>query len=182
MGADKKSSRRRWGLQQDEDGFQHTSPTHYPSWPSPRSHWSATGPKNQKQPSEPKYTNTHSRNLHGLLPVLHQSDRCPVPARPVGRADQAGGYSSRTTSVPESLNDLSRPWNKNTLKTQPAQKENPTQSLAKQPQTDQELTSNTTAQKHTSPTDHPRKIPQMVHIGQTGQEHRSDRCNLGSSG
>jgi hypothetical protein len=27
------------------------------------------------QPSEPKHTNTHSGNLHGLLPVLHQSDR-----------------------------------------------------------------------------------------------------------
>jgi hypothetical protein len=40
MGADKNSSRRRWKLQQDEHGFQHTSPTHYPNWPSPRSHWS----------------------------------------------------------------------------------------------------------------------------------------------
>jgi hypothetical protein len=27
-----------------------------------------------KQPSEPKHTNTHSGNLHGLLPVLHRSD------------------------------------------------------------------------------------------------------------
>jgi hypothetical protein len=47
MGADKNSSRRRWKLQQDEHGFQHTSPTHYPNWPSPHSHWSATGPRNQ---------------------------------------------------------------------------------------------------------------------------------------
>jgi hypothetical protein len=38
MGADKNSSRRRWKLLQDEHGFQHTSPTLYPSWPSPRSH------------------------------------------------------------------------------------------------------------------------------------------------
>jgi hypothetical protein len=29
MGADKNSSRRRWKLQQDERGFQHTSQTHY---------------------------------------------------------------------------------------------------------------------------------------------------------
>jgi hypothetical protein len=85
-----------------------------------------------KQPSEPKLTNTHSRNLHGLLPVLHRSDRWPVPVRlvtpvrPVDRAGQAGGYSSRTTSVPESLGDFSRPWNKNTSKTQPVRKENPT--------------------------------------------------------
>jgi hypothetical protein len=47
MGADKNVSRRRWKLQQDEHGFEHTSPTHYPSWPSPHSHRSATGPRNQ---------------------------------------------------------------------------------------------------------------------------------------
>jgi hypothetical protein len=35
-----------------------------------------------KQPSEPKHTNT-SGNLHGLLPVLHWSDRWPAPVRPV---------------------------------------------------------------------------------------------------
>jgi hypothetical protein len=81
-----------------------------------------------KQPSEPKHTNTHSGILHGLLPVLHRSDWWPAPirpvtlVRPVDRAGQAGGYSSRTTSVPESLSDLSRPWNKNTPKTQPARK------------------------------------------------------------
>jgi hypothetical protein len=28
-----------------------------------------------KQPSEPKLTNSHSGNLHDLLPVLHRSDR-----------------------------------------------------------------------------------------------------------
>jgi hypothetical protein len=36
-----------------------------------------------KQPSEPKHTKTHSGNLHGLLPVLHRSDRWPAPVRPV---------------------------------------------------------------------------------------------------
>jgi hypothetical protein len=95
-----------------------------------------------KQPSEQKHTDTHSGNLHGLLPVLHQSDRWPAlvrpktPVRPVDRAGQAGGYNSRTTSVPESLSDFSRPWNKNTPKTQLARKENPTQHLTKQLQTD----------------------------------------------
>jgi hypothetical protein len=74
------------------------------------------------QPSEPKHTNTHSGNLHGLLPVPHQSDRWPAPVRPVtpvrlvDSASQVGGYSSRTTSVPESLCDFSRPWNKTTPK------------------------------------------------------------------
>jgi hypothetical protein len=141
-----------------------------------------------KQPSEPKHTNTHSRNLHDLLPVLHRSDRWPALVRPVtlvrpvDSTSQAGGYSSSTTSVPESLNDLSRPWNKNTPKTQPTQKENPTKHLTKQLQTDQELTSSTKTQRHTSQVVHPRQIPQVARTGQTGQEHRSDRCNLGSSG
>jgi hypothetical protein len=39
-----------------------------------------------KQPSEPKHTNTHSGNLHGLLPMLHQSDRWTAPVRPVATA------------------------------------------------------------------------------------------------
>jgi hypothetical protein len=141
-----------------------------------------------KQPSEPKHTNTHSGNLHGLLPVPHRSDRWPAPVRPVApvrtvdSAGQAGGYISRTTSVPESLSDFSRPWNKTTLKTQPARRENPTQDLTKHLQTDQELTSSTKTRRHMSPTDHPRQIPQKTCTGQTGQEHRSDRCSLGSSG
>jgi hypothetical protein len=140
------------------------------------------------QPSEPKHTNTHSGNLHGLLPVPHRSDRWPAsvrpvtPVRPVDSAGQAGGYSSRTTSVPESLSDFSRPWNKTTPKTQPTPKENHTQNLTKQLQTDQELTSSTKTQRHTSQVVHPRQIPQETHTGQTGQEHRSDRCSLGSSG
>jgi hypothetical protein len=134
-----------------------------------------------KQPSEPKHTNT-SGNLHGLLPVLHWSDRWPAPVRPVDSAGQAGGYSSRTTSVPESLSDFSRPWNKNTPKTQPARKENPTQNLTNQLQTDQELTSSTKTQRHTSQVVFSKQIPQLSCTGQTGQEHRSDRCNLGSSG
>jgi hypothetical protein len=85
------------------------------------------------QPSEPKHTNTRSKKLHGLLPVLHRSDRWPAlvrpvtPVRPVDCAGQADGYSSRTTSVLESLSDFSNPWNKTTPKTQPARKENPTQ-------------------------------------------------------
>jgi hypothetical protein len=141
-----------------------------------------------KQHSEPKHTNTHNGNLHGLLPVLHRSDRWPAPVRsvtpvrPVDRAGQAGGNNSRTTNVPESLSDFSRQWNKNTPQTQPARKENPTQNLPKQLQTDQELTSSTKTQRHTSQAVHPRQIPQVACTGQTSQEHRSDRCSLGSSG
>jgi hypothetical protein len=125
----------------------------------------------QQQPPEPKHTNTHNGNLHGLLPVLHRSDRWPTPVRPVtpvrlvGRAGEAGGYNSHTTSVPESLNDFSRPENKNTPKTQPARKEKPTQNLTNQPQTSQELTSSSKTQRHTSQAVHLRKIPQMTHTG-----------------
>jgi hypothetical protein len=129
-----------------------------------------------KQPSEPKLTNTHSGNLHGLLLVLHRSNRWSALVRPVDSAGQAGGYSSRTTSVPESLSDLSRPWNKTTLK------ENPTQNQTKQLQTDKELTSSTKTQRHTSQAVLPRQIPQVTHTGETVQEHRSDWCSLGSSG
>jgi hypothetical protein len=105
-----------------------------------------------KHPSEPKFTYTHSGNLHGLLPVVHRSDQWPAPVRPVtpvrqvDRAGQAGGYSSRTTNVPESLSDFSRPWNKNTLKAQPVRKKKPTQSEPKHLQKCQEPTSTNTTQ------------------------------------
>jgi hypothetical protein len=175
MGADKNSSRRRWRLQQDEHGFQHTSPTHYPSWPSPHSHWSATGPRNQQTTFRAK-THPHAQQKLARLAA------CAAPVRPVDRAGQTGGYSSHTTTVPESLSDFSRPWNKNTPKTQPARKKNPTQSLAKQLQTDRELTRSTTTQRHTSQAVHPRQIPQVAYTGQTGHTHRSDQPSLDSSG
>jgi hypothetical protein len=188
MGADKNSSRRRWRLQQDEHDFQQTSPTHYPSWPSPRSHWSATGPRNQQTTFQTKTHQNTQWNLHALLPVLHRLDRWPVPVRPVtpvrpvDNAVQAGGYNSCTTNVPESLSDFSRTWNKNTPKTRPARKENSTQNLTKQLQTDHELTSSTKTQRHTSQVVHPKQVPQVARTGQTGQEHRPNRCNMGSSG
>jgi hypothetical protein len=141
-----------------------------------------------KQPFEPKLTNMHNGNLHSLLSVLHRSDRWPAPVRlvtpgrPVDRAGQAGGYSSRITNVPGSLSDFSRPYNRNTPKTQPARKKNPSQSQAKHFQNSQELTA------PTRPKD-PRvkqitrvKFPQRDHTGQTDQEHLSDRWCLGSSG
>jgi hypothetical protein len=138
-----------------------------------------------KQPSEPKHTKTHSGNLHGLLPVLHRSDRWPAPVRPVTLVRPVTSVrpvDSRTTSIPESLNDFSWPWNRNTPKIQIARKENPTQNLTNQLQTDQELTSSTKTQRHTSQAVYPRQIPQVARTGQTVQEHRSDRCSLGSSG
>jgi hypothetical protein len=85
-----------------------------------------------------------------------------------GQTSQAGGNNSRTTNVLESLSDSSRIWKNNTPKTQPARTKNPTQNLAKQLQTGQEQTSNTTTQKHTSQATYPRQIPQEAHTGQTG--------------
>jgi hypothetical protein len=181
MGADKNSSRRRWILQQDEHGFQHMSPTHYPSWPSLRSHWSATGPRNQHTSFRAK-THQHAHRKLARLAACAAPVRPVTPVRPMDRAGQAGGYKSHTRSVPESLSDFSRPWNKNTPKTQPPRKEKPTQNVTKQPQTDQELTSSTKTQRHTSQAAHPRQIPQVTRTGQTGQEHWSDRSSLGSSG
>jgi hypothetical protein len=164
MGADKNSSRRRWRLQQDERGFQHTCPTHYPSWPSPhrpRSH-------------EPKHTNTHSGNLHGLMPVLHRSDRWPAlvrpmtPVRPVDSAGQTSGSISRTTSVPESLSDFSRPWNKNTPKnttcTEGKPFTKPNKTTPNRPRTDQQYQDPKTHESRSSPKANP-----------TSVLHRSDR-------
>jgi hypothetical protein len=78
MGADKNSSRRRWKLQQD-GGFQHTSPTHYPSWSSPHSHWSATGPTNQHTTFRPENAAEHQTSSlqtnAGQIGEHHQSDR-----------------------------------------------------------------------------------------------------------
>jgi hypothetical protein len=99
MGADKNSSQRRWRLQQDEHNFQHTSPTYYPSWPRPRNHWNATGPRNQ-QPTSPTWERSGnptraSPTCTGQAGEHHWSDRsllvkpgnfhrkAPTPVRPV---------------------------------------------------------------------------------------------------
>jgi hypothetical protein len=181
MGADKNSSRRRW----DSNKTNMASNTCLRLTTQVGQVHAATEVLldlgTNKQPSEPKHTNTHSGNLHSLLLVLHRSDRWLARVRPVDSAGQAGGYTSLTTSIPESLSDFSRPWNKTTPKTQPAWKENPTQNLTKQLQTDQELTNSTNTQRQTSQAVHPRQIPQETCTGQTGQEHWSDWSSLGSS-
>jgi hypothetical protein len=62
MGADKNSSRRRLKLRQDElarsDPQNHTLHTSTFRFPKPRSHWSATGPRN-KHYQQPQHTCTH---------------------------------------------------------------------------------------------------------------------------
>jgi hypothetical protein len=107
MGPDKNSSRMRWKLQQDEHGFHHTSPNHYPSRPSSRSHWSATGPRNQQTTSRAKTHQHAQRKLARLAACVtlvrpiagagqtgdtgqtggqSRSDRCTEPVRPVATA------------------------------------------------------------------------------------------------
>jgi hypothetical protein len=73
----------------------------------------------------------------------HQSDRCAVPVRVVATA------AAQQTFQEASVTPLG-PGTKTTPKTQPARKKNPSQSLAKQLQTSQELTNRTTGQNHTN--------------------------------
>jgi hypothetical protein len=65
----------------------------YPSWSRPRSHWSATDPRNQQTTFQAK-THQHAQRKLARLAA------CATPVRLVDRAGQAGGYSSRTTNVP----------------------------------------------------------------------------------
>jgi hypothetical protein len=73
-----------------------------------------------KQASEPKHTNKHSGNLHGLQPVLHRSDRWTEPVWPVATAAAQQAFQKASVT---SLG----PGTKAPPKTQPARKENPTQ-------------------------------------------------------
>jgi hypothetical protein len=97
MGADKNYSRRRWRLQQENTA----SNTHLRLTTKVGQVHTATevllnlGTNNQ--PSEPKHTNTHSGNVHGLLPVLHRSDWWPAPVWPVSPESRSGlGGQSRS--------------------------------------------------------------------------------------
>jgi hypothetical protein len=90
MGVDKISSRRRWRLQQDEHGFQNTSPTQYPSWPSARSHWSATGPRNQQTTFRAK-THQHAQRKLARLAACAAPVRLMACAGQTGDTGQTGG-------------------------------------------------------------------------------------------
>jgi hypothetical protein len=80
MRADKNSSRRRCELQQDEHDFQKRLRPGYPSWSRPRSHWSATGPRNQQPPNPTRERNGKPTQA---APRLHQSDRSHTLVRPI---------------------------------------------------------------------------------------------------
>jgi hypothetical protein len=145
----------------------------YPCWSRPCSHWSDTHPRNQQTTFRAK-THLYAQRKFARLVACATPTRPMASAgqtgdtvRPMDRAGQAGGYNSRTTNVPESLSDSSSPLNKNTLKTQPARKKNPTQSQPKHLQNFQELTSTNTTQRH--------RFSNSLEENPTKGSHRSDR-------
>jgi hypothetical protein len=137
--------------------------------PSPRSHWRATGPKNQHTTFRPEnaaehqisspLTNTgrtgeHHRLDQSLLVNLATSTKWLYTG-------QAGAPHRSDRTQPESPTSPNRPTN---LQNDPN---------SNQPQ--HRTTTNTTRRS-------PEQNPSKGCTGQTGQEHRSDRCSLGSSG
>jgi hypothetical protein len=170
MGADKNSSRWRSKLQQDERGFQHTSPIHYPSWPSPRSHWSATGPRSQHtQPTDP-------RTQRNTKPRVYR----PTPVRLVSTTGQTGPcWCNRATFIEWLYTGQTGETHIQTDRSLKAPK-------APNRPTDHQTDPNSKQQHHGTTTNTPRRSPEQkptrARTDQTGQEHRSDRCSLGSSG
>jgi hypothetical protein len=153
----------------------------YPSFSRPPNHWSATDPRNQQTTFRVK-THQHAQRKLARLLDCATSVRPVTPVRPVDRADQAGGYNSHTTNVPESLSDFSRPWNTNTPNNATCTEEEPytksTKTLLKLLRTDQHQHNPKTHGFSNSPEENPTKGSPS----QTGQENQLDRCNLGSSG
>jgi hypothetical protein len=140
MGADKNSSRWRWRLQQDQHSFQHTSLTHYPSWPRPCRHWSATGPRNQLPTSQ---TRERSGTQTTSLTELHRSGWWAPPVRPVPAGEtkwlpqnnsytgQAGAAHRSDQLKPESPKTPNRPTELQTDPNSKQQQHGTTENLPK---------------------------------------------------
>jgi hypothetical protein len=139
----------------------------YPSWLRPHSHWSSTDPRNQQTTTQTRTAETCTACClfyTGQTDGLRRSDRWPAPVRPVtpvrpvDRASYAGGCSNRTTNVPESLSDFSRPWNHNTSNATYKEEEpftNPSKTPPKQPRTDQQQHDPKTHESRNSPEANP---------------------------
>jgi hypothetical protein len=112
------------------------------------------------QPSEPKHTNTQSGNLHGLLPVLHRSDRWTAPVRPVATA--ASQQAFQRTSV-TSLGPGTKPP-QNTTCTEGKPYTKPNKTTPNRPRTDQQHQDPKTRESSSSPEANP-----------TSDSHRYDR-------
>jgi hypothetical protein len=157
MGADKNSSRWRSKLQQDERGFQHTSPTHYPSWPSPRSHWSATGPRNQHtQPTDSRTQRNTKPQVYKPTPVKPVSP--PVTPVPAGEIEQLSLSGSTPVRPVEHTGQTDRSLKAPKAPNRP---------------TDHQTDPNSKQLHHGTTTNTPRRSPEQkptrARTGQTGQ-------------
>jgi hypothetical protein len=112
------------------------------------------------QPSEPKHTNTHNKNLHGLLSVLHRSDRLPAPARLVATA--AAQHTFQRASVTSLGLEQKHPQNTTCKEGKPNTKPNKT--TPNRPKTDQQHQDPRTHESSNSPEANP-----------TSVSHRSNR-------
>jgi hypothetical protein len=119
-----------------------------------------------KQPSEPKHTNTHSGNLHGLLPVPHRSDRWPAPVRPVtpvrpvDSAGQASGYAAAQQAFQKASVTSLGPGTKppqNTTCTEGKPYTRPNKTPPNRPRTDQHHQDPETNESNSSPEANPTK-------------------------
>jgi hypothetical protein len=127
MGADKNSSRKRLKLRQDElarsDPQNHTLRPSTFHLPKPRSHWSATGPRN-KHYQQPQHTRTHDcgnklkagcpegvgyTGYRGRLDRLHQatkkSSETPLPSTKTHHGFTNKDLSSGPCKLPENLGE-----------------------------------------------------------------------------
>jgi hypothetical protein len=126
-----------------------------------------------KQPSKTKLTNIYNGNLHGLLLVLHRSDRCPAlirpvtplrrwtePVRPVATAAAQQVFQRASVT---SLGPGTRTLPKHNLHRRKSYTK-PSKTTPNRPRTDQQHHD----PKHMSQVVHPRQIPQVAYTGQTG--------------
>jgi hypothetical protein len=93
----------------------------------------------------------------------------------VDSVGQAGGYSRCTETFQEAVVTPLGLETQITSKPQTEGKETPSQNLANQLETYQELTKSATTQNYTRPVIHPRQIPQGPGTSQTGHLHRQPR-------
>jgi hypothetical protein len=107
-----------------------------------------------KQPSGPKHTDTHNGNLHGLLPVLHRSDRWPVPVRPV--ATTAAQQVFQRASVTSLGPGTKTPQNTTCTEGKPYTK--PSKTTPNRPRTDQQHQDPKTHESSSSPEANPTSV------------------------
>jgi hypothetical protein len=107
-----------------------------------------------KQPSGPKHTDTHNGNLHGLLPVLHRSDRWPVPVRPV--ATTAAQQVFQRASVTSLGPGTKTPQNTTCTEGKPYTK--PSKTTPNRPRTDQQQQDPKTQESSSAPEANPTSV------------------------